>query len=101
MAVGLEYYLIVSALLFAIGAYGVLTSRNGIVLLMCLEIMINAGTINLVAFSSYSGDPAGQSMAILALAVAAGEVAVGLAIMLGVYRNWGTIRLGEANELKW
>jgi NADH-quinone oxidoreductase subunit K len=104
----IEYWLILSSLLFAIGAYGVLTRKNAIVVLMSIEIMLNAANINFVAFSSYhmglhggSQDPSGQVFAIFSIAIAAAEVAVGLAILLSVYRRYKTIDVDKLNILRW
>ena len=101
------YWLIFSSLLFSIGAYGVLTRKNAIVVLMCIEIMLNAANINLVAFSSYHStlhgvqDPSGQVFALFSIAIAAAEVAVGLAIILSVYRRYQTIDVDKINVLRW
>ncbi len=106
----IEYWLILSSLLFAIGAYGVLTRKNAIVVLMSIEIMLNAANINFVAFSSYHGslhplqafpDPSGQVFALFSIAIAAAEVAVGLAILLSVYRRYQTIDVDKINILRW
>jgi NADH-quinone oxidoreductase subunit K len=103
----IEYWLIFSSLLFAIGAYGVMTRRNAIVVLMCIEIMLNAANINLVAFSSYhtvlhgTADASGQAFALFSIAIAAAEVAVGLAIILSVYRRYQTIDVDKINILRW
>ena len=97
----LEYFLILSAVLFLIGAYGVLTKRNAIIVLMSIEIMLNAANINFVAFSSYFDDVRGQIFALFSIAVAAAEVAVGLAILLNLNRARGTIELDDLNLLRW
>jgi NADH:ubiquinone oxidoreductase subunit K len=97
----LEYFLTLAAVLFLIGAYGVLTRRNAIVVLMSIEIMLNAANINFVAFSSYFNDVRGQVFALFSIAVAAAEVAVGLAILLNLNRARGTINLDEINLLRW
>jgi len=103
----IEYWLIFSSLLFAIGAYGVMTRRNAIVVLMCIEIMLNAANINLVVFSSYhtvlhgTADASGQAFALFSIAIAAAEVAVGLAIILSVYRRYQTIDVDKINILRW
>jgi len=103
----IEYWVIFSSLLFAIGAYGVLTRRNAIVVLMSIEVMLNAANINLVAFSSYhftlhgESDPSGQAFALFSIAIAAAEVAVGLAIILSVYRRYQTIDVDKINILRW
>jgi len=97
----LEYFLILSAVLFLIGAYGVLTKRNAIMVLMSIEIMLNAANINFVAFSSYFNDVKGQIFALFSIAIAAAEVAVGLAILLNLNRVRGTVELNELNLLRW
>ncbi|MBX3072405.1 NADH-quinone oxidoreductase subunit NuoK [Candidatus Obscuribacterales bacterium] len=96
-------YLSLSALLFAIGMYGMVRSRNAVRVLMSIELMLNAVNINLIAFSRYI-DPSevkGQLFAIFILTVAAAEAAVGLAIVLSVYRNMSTIDMNKFNLLKW
>jgi NADH:ubiquinone oxidoreductase subunit K len=97
----LAYELILSAMLFCIGLYGVLARRNGIIVLMSIEIILNASILNFVAFSSYTGDPSGQVFALLGIAVAAAEAAVGLAILLAIYQTHGTIELDKVRILKW
>ncbi|MFY9606789.1 MAG: NADH-quinone oxidoreductase subunit NuoK [Thermoplasmata archaeon] len=103
----IEYWLVFSSLLFAVGAYGVLTRKNAIVVLMSIEVMLNAANINLVAFSSYhtalhgSTDASGQVFALFSIAIAAAEVAVGLAILLSVYRRYQTIDVDKINILRW
>ncbi|MCU0851986.1 MAG: NADH-quinone oxidoreductase subunit NuoK [Thermoplasmata archaeon] len=103
----IEYWVIFSSLLFCIGAYGVITRRNAIVVLMCIEIMLNAANINLVAFSAYHttlhgvADTSGQVFALFSIAIAAAEVAVGLAIILSVYRRYQTIDVDKINILRW
>ena len=96
-----HYELILSALLFCIGLYGILTRRNAIIVLMSVEIILNAAILNLVAFASYANDPSGQVFALLAIAIAAGEAAVGLAIFLNVYATHGTIELDKIKILRW
>lgn len=97
----LEYYLILSAIIFLIGAAGVVTRRNAIIIFMCVELMLNAINLTLVAFSQYLGDMAGQIMVLLVMTVAAAEAAVGLAIVLSLFRNKQTVYLDEVNLLKW
>lgn len=103
----IEYWVIFSTLLFSVGAYGVLTRKNAIVVLMSIEIMLNAANINLVAFSSYHttlhgiSDASGQAFALFSIAIAAAEVAVGLAIILSVYRRYRTIDVDKINILRW
>ena len=103
MTVGLEHYLILSALLFSIGLYGVLAKRNAVVILMCIEIMLNAVNIALIAFSRYIVPIAltGQIFAIFVIAVAAAEAAVGIAIIMAIYRNRDSIDVDKYDLMKW
>ncbi len=103
MSIGLEHYLILSAILFSIGLYGALAKRNAIVILMCIEIMLNAVNISLVAFSRYITPTllTGQVFAIFILVVAAAEAAVGLAIIMSIYRNRETIDSTKIDLMKW
>jgi NAD(P)H-quinone oxidoreductase subunit 4L len=103
MTVGLNHYLVLSAILFAIGLYGVFSKRNAIVILMCIEIMLNAVNIALVAFSRYITPLTltGQVFAIFILVVAAAEAAVGVAIIMGIYRNRKTIDTNKIDLMKW
>ncbi len=103
MAVGLVHYLILSAILFSIGLYGVLAKRNAVIILMCIEIMLNAVNIALVAFSRYVTPLAltGQIFAIFVMAVAAAEAAVGIAIIITIYRNRETINIDKFDLTKW
>src|ERR1043166_5989355 len=87
----LQYYIVLCSLLFSIGVIGVLFRRNAIIIFMCIEIMLNAVNLLLAAFSAYSGDAAGQVFVFFIMAVAAAEVAVGLAILTMIYRNTNTI----------
>lgn len=99
----LSWYLILSAALFSIGLFGVLARRNAIAILLGIELMLNAVNINLVAFWRYL-DPAkmaGQVFALIVFAVAAAEVAVGLALVISVYRNRKTVVADELDLLKW
>ena len=103
MNIGLEHYLILSTVLFAIGLYGALAKRNAIIILMSIELMLNAVNIAMVAFSRYIV-PAlltGQIFAIFIIVVAAAEATVGLAIVIGIYRNRETIDATEVNLMKW
>jgi len=104
MAVGLEHYLILSAVLFCIGLYGALAKRNAVVILMCIEIMLNAVNIALVAFSRYLAPGVvlltGQIFAIFVMVVAAAEVAVGLAIIIVLYRSREVIDVEKADTMK-
>ena len=98
----LEGYLVVGAIMFAIGAWGALIRRNAVVVFMCIELMINAVNLSLVAFADYLPDAggAGVGYAVLVIAVAAAEVAVGLAIGLAVYRSRKTVNVDEVNLMK-
>jgi NAD(P)H-quinone oxidoreductase subunit 4L len=102
-ALNLNYYLVLAAALFCIGIYGLISSRNVVRVLMSIELMLNAVNINLLAFSNYI-DPQnirGQMFAIFVITVAAAEAAVGLAIVLAIYRNRQTIDMESFNLLKW
>ncbi len=99
--IGIEHYLTVAATLFVIGIFGLFLNRkNVIILLMSIELMLLAVNINLVAFSSYSGDLAGQIFTLLVLTVAAAEAAIGLAILVCFFRNRGTIAVEDVNVMK-
>ena len=103
MVIGLQHYLILSAILFSIGFYGVLAKRNAVIVLMCIELMLNAVNITLVAFSRYVV-PAlltGQVFALFVIVVAAAEVAVGLAIIFAIYRGLEDIDVSKIDLLKW
>ena len=101
MTVPLPYYLGLSALLFAIGVFGVLSRRNVIVVFMSIELMLNAVNLTLVAYASFLGDVTGQALVFFVMAVAAAEAAVGLAIVIALYRNKQTVNIDEINILKW
>jgi NADH-quinone oxidoreductase subunit K len=101
MSIPLPYYLALSAVLFTIGVVGVLTRRNVIVVFMAIELMLNSVNLTLVAFSSFLGDVTGQALVFFVMAVAAAEDAVGLAIVIAVYRNKQTVHLDDINILKW
>jgi NADH:ubiquinone oxidoreductase subunit K len=96
----LNQFLLLGAVLFCIGVYGVLARRNGVMVLMSIELILNAVNINLVAFGAYNHTVAGQVFALFVIAVAAAEVGVGLAIVLLIYRNRATIDLETADMLK-
>jgi NADH-quinone oxidoreductase subunit K len=101
--VNLALVLTLGALLFSIGIYGVLARRNAVLVLMSIELMLNAVNINLVAFGAWFQDAAavGQIFALFIIAVAAAEVGIGLAIVLMIFRNRETINLDEVDLLKW
>ncbi|HWK17389.1 MAG TPA: NADH-quinone oxidoreductase subunit NuoK [Solirubrobacteraceae bacterium] len=97
MAIG--WYLVVSALIFVIGAAGVLTRRNPLVILLCLELMLNAANLALVAFARLHGNADGQIFALIIMVVAACEVTVGLGLIVAMYRRKLPIDVDELNEL--
>jgi NAD(P)H-quinone oxidoreductase subunit 4L len=101
--VGLEHYLILSAVLFSIGLYGALAKRNAVIILMSIELMLNAVNIAMVAFSRYIVPLllTGQVFAIFVMVVAAAEVAVGLAIIIAIYRHRQTIDATKIDLMKW
>ena len=99
--VGLEHYLTVAAALFVIGIFGIFLNRkNVIVILMAIELILLAVNINLVAFSAFLGDLTGQIFAMFVLTVAAGEAAIGLAILVIYFRGRGTIAVDDVNRMK-
>jgi len=99
----LAFPLMFSAVLFAIGVYGVLARRNGVLVLMSIELMLNAVNVNLVAFSQFLRDEflTGQIFALFVITVAAAEVGIGLAIVILIFRNRETINVDEVNLLRW
>ena len=94
------WYLVVSAMIFTIGAAGVLTRRSPLVVLLCLELMLNAGNLALIAFSRMHGNADGQVFAIVVMVVAACEVAVGLGLIVAIYRRRLPIDVDELRELQ-
>lgn len=96
-----SWILIFSSMLFAIGLYGVLTRKNAILVVMSVEIMLNAANVNLVAFSQLHGNFDGQAMVMFATAIAAAELAVGLAILLVLYKRRKTVFINEIRTLRW
>jgi NADH-quinone oxidoreductase subunit K len=101
MVIGLGHYLAVAAMVFTLGVFGIFLNRkNVIVILMSVELILLAVNINLVAFSSFSGDLIGQIFALLILTVAAAEAAIGLAILVAYFRNRGTIAVEDINRMK-
>ena len=97
----LTHYIWLSSALFVIGVFGVLYRRNAIIIFMCIELMLNAVNVLLVAFSAYHGDGSGQVFVFFIMAVAAAEVAVGLAILIVIYHNIRTTDVNVLNKLKW
>jgi NADH-quinone oxidoreductase subunit K len=98
--VSLDWYLVVSALVFCVGAGGVLTRRNPLVVLLCLELMLNAANIALLAFSRMWGNVDGQIFAIIVMVVAACEVCIGLGLVVAIYRRRLPIDVDELRELQ-
>ena len=99
--VPIQHYLILGAALFTIGVVGVLTRRNIMVILMSIELMMNAVNINLIAFSRHLGQTTGQIFAIFVITVAAAEAAVGLGIVIAMFRNKETMNINEIDLMKW
>jgi NADH-quinone oxidoreductase subunit K len=100
MEIGLNHYLVLSALLFTLGAAGVVIRRNALIILMSIELMLNAVNLTLVAASRFTGVIGGQSVAILVMAVAAAEAAVGLAIIISVFRTRRSVKVDDLNFLR-
>jgi len=99
--VPIQYYLMLSAVLFSIGALGVMFRRNAIIMFMSIELMLNSVNLLLVAFSTFHNDPSGQVFVFFVMAVAAAEVAVGLAILVTIFRNVHSVDIDELRSLKW
>jgi NADH-quinone oxidoreductase subunit K len=97
----LTNYLVLSAILFAIGVWGVLRNRNALIVFMSIELMLNAVNLTFMAFASYLKDYSGQVFVFLIMAVAAAEVAVGLAIIVAIFRYKENINVDEINIMKW
>ena len=100
-AIPLPWYLGLSAILFSIGLVGVLVRRNAIIVFMCIELMLNSVNLTFVAFSAFSGSPTGQIIVFFVMAVAAAETAIGLAIIIALFRNRQTVNIDEINLMKW
>jgi NADH-quinone oxidoreductase subunit K len=100
-SVPLNHYVLFSAIIFAIGVMGVLIRRNAIVIFMSIELMLNAVNLLLTAFSAYRGDASGQVFVFFVMALAAAEVAIGLAIIVMIYRNTNSVDINVLNRLKW
>ncbi len=101
MTVPVSWYLLLAALLFAIGAFGALARRNAIGMFLSIELMLNSANLTLVAYSRLLADTAGQMVVFFALAVAAAEAAVGLALFIAIYRHRRTIDLNRWNLMRW
>ncbi|GAA4334077.1 NADH-quinone oxidoreductase subunit NuoK [Mucilaginibacter gynuensis] len=100
-SVPLNHYILLSAIIFTIGVIGVLIRRNAIIIFMSVELMLNSVNLLLTAFSVYRGDAAGQVFVFFIMALAAAEVAIGLAIIVMIYRNTNSIDINVLNRLKW
>ncbi len=100
-AIPISYYLVFCSILFCIGVTGVLIKRNALLILMSVELMINSINLLLAAFSAYTNDPAGQIFVFFIMVVAAAEVAIGLAIVVLIYRTTHSIDIDVLNKLKW
>ena len=96
-----HYFLVLSALLFAIGVYGVLARQNAVLILLSIELMLNAANINLLAFSAMLQQAVGHVFALFVIAVAAAEVGIGLAIVILIFRNRSTVDVDEMALMKW
>jgi len=101
LSVPVSWYLVLSALLFAIGSAGALTRRNGISIFLSIELMLNAGNLALVAYARQWGDHTGQIIVFFVMAVAAAEAAIGLALFIAVYRQRRTIDVNRINLMRW
>jgi NADH-quinone oxidoreductase subunit K len=99
--ISVNYYLVLSAILFSIGVFGVLTRKNAIVVFMCIELMLNAVNLTFIALSRHLGNMDGQVFVFFVMAVAAAEAAVGLALMIAFFRNRDSLDIDDANILKW
>ncbi|HSD58533.1 MAG TPA: F420H2 dehydrogenase subunit FpoK [Methanotrichaceae archaeon] len=97
----LELYLLLASTMFTIGLYGLVTQRNGVKLMMCIELLLNSANINLVAFSAYQPNVNGQVFALFSIALAAAEAGIGFAILISLYRLYGTIDLDNINVMRW
>jgi len=100
-SIPLNHYIILSAIIFSIGVMGVLIRRNAIVIFMSVELMLNAVNLLLTVFSAYRGDATGQVFVFFIMALAAAEVAVGLSIIVMIYRNTNSLDINVLNRLKW
>ncbi len=101
MNIPIEYYLVLSAFMFVVGATGVIIRRNAIVVFMSIELMLNSANLSLVTYSSYLGNVMGQLFVFFVMTVAAAEAAIGLAIIIMVFRNKLTVNIDEINLFKW
>lgn len=100
MNVGLTHFLIVSAILFSLGIYAVVTRKNAIMVLMGIELILNSANINFISFARFSGSLDGQLVAIFVIILAAAEAAIAVAIVLNIYKNFLTVNIDEVDRLK-
>lgn len=101
MTISVTAYVLLSAAMFCIGVFGLLTRKNALMFLISVELMINAANVNLVGFSLYHGNVTGQLLALFAIGLAAAEVAVGIGIFLGLYRNFDDIDVTLPQAMRW
>ena len=101
LMIPVELSILLASTMFTIGLYGLFTQKNGIKLMMCIELLLNSANINLVAFSAYQPNVNGQVFALFSIALAAAEAAVGFAILISLYRLYGTIDLDNINIMRW
>ena len=99
--ISIDQYLVLSAIIFSIGTFGVLTRKNAIVIFMCIELMLNAVNLSFIALSNHLGNMDGQVFVFFIMTVAAAEAAVGLALIIAFYRNRDSIAVDDFNLLKW
>lgn len=99
--ISVNYFLVLSAILFSLGVFGVLTRKNSIVVFMCIELMLNAVNLTFIALSRHLGNMDGQVFVLFVMAVAAAEAAVGLALIITFFRNRESLDIDDANTLKW
>lgn len=99
--ISVHHYLLLSAILFSIGTFGVLTRKNAIVIFMCIEVMLNSVNLTFIALSKHVGNMDGQIFVFFVMTVAAAEAAVGLALMIAFFKNKESIEVDDFNMLKW
>jgi NADH-quinone oxidoreductase subunit K len=99
--VPVEYYVVLSAAIFCIGLFGILTRRNALLFLMSVELMLNAANINFIAFSQFWGNVTGQTFGLFIITLAAAEVAIGIGIILVIYRNFDDVDVTRATTMRW
>jgi NADH-quinone oxidoreductase subunit K len=98
--VPVQWFLLLAAVLFGVGLVGVLIKRNALIVMMCIELMLNAANLTFLAFSRQQGNNGGHAIAFFIIAVAAAEAAVGLAIVIAIYRTRGTVNMDDVRELR-